>query len=121
MISYLPLHKTLLEKHITLDKLAADINYSGLRRKLNSGTYLSLKTVDMICDYLQCDITDIVEFKPGEMKKVDYVVGYIVDWPKVFDLLQINKMSFRDASVKLGHTPSYLNNLSVSKKHQVRL
>ena len=116
MISYSPLQKTLLEKQITLDKLAADINYSGLRRKLNSGTYLSLKTIDMICSYLNCEIADVVEFKPGEMKKVDYTVGYTVDWPKVFDLLQIKNMTFKDASIKLGHSQSYLHNLSISKR-----
>lgn len=124
MISYTPLHETLKNRGMTLDKLASLIEYPGLRRKLNSGTYLSLKTIDAMCFILQCGIKDLIEYKTGDMKKVNYVVGYEVDWAKVFDLLQSYRdekgftrpLTFRKASVLMGHSPSYLNNISLSRR-----
>lgn len=121
MISYTPLIKTLKENNITLDKLASDIAYPGLRRKLNSGTYLSLKTVDSICKRLKCSIEDVVVYREGEMKKIEYTVGYEVDWGLVFDLIQKKRttkkeITLSEASVMMGKTKSYLNNASLSRR-----
>lgn len=122
MICYLPLKETLKNRGMTLDQLADAIEYPGLRGKLNSGTYLTLKTVDTICRELKCSVSDVVEYKEGEMKPISYIKGYTIDWGKVFDLVSAKKtpagkkMSFRLASKAMGHSKSYLHNLSHAKR-----
>ena len=69
MISYKPLWKTLIDK----DKKKVDLTReAGISSKTindmahNDGNmYVSLKTLDRICEYLDCQIEDIVEYVPA--------------------------------------------------------
>lgn len=64
MISYRPFWDTLTEKNITTYKL---INYYGVSSSLidrlrNDGD-VKMSSVNKLCNILECEITDIVEFE----------------------------------------------------------
>lgn len=62
MISYEPLFRTMKEKGITSYKLAKMgfpiSNYHAIRRGKNISTH----TIDALCDILDCDVADVMEF-----------------------------------------------------------
>ena len=63
MISYEPLFRTMKEKGITSYKLAKMgfpiSNYHAIRRGKNISTH----TIDALCDILDCDVSDVMEFR----------------------------------------------------------
>ena len=68
MISYEPFFRTLREKGISSYKLAKMgfpmSNYHAIRR----GKHISTQTLDALCNILNCEVSDIIEFQrePGE-------------------------------------------------------
>lgn len=68
MISYAPLWKTLEEKGITQYQLIHDFNFStGALDALRKNKSITLNTLHDICNMINCDISDVVEF----VKKTD--------------------------------------------------
>lgn len=67
MVSYKPLMKTLIDKDIKKKML---IDNKILSRstlfKIGKGEYVSLEIVDRLCDYLECEISNIVEHVKGD-------------------------------------------------------
>ena len=62
MISYKPLLKTLIDKDKKLQDIRRDLKLSpNILAKFNKSEYVSLKTIDEICNYLDCDISDVIE------------------------------------------------------------
>ena len=63
MISYEPLFRTMKEKGITsyqLAKMGCPIsNYHALRRGKNVSTH----TIDTLCAILDCNVSDVMEFR----------------------------------------------------------
>ena len=63
MISYEPLFRTMKEKGISsyqLGKLGFSMtNYHAMRR----GKYVSTHTIDTLCDILNCNVADVMEFR----------------------------------------------------------
>ena len=63
MISYEPFFRTLQEKGITSYKLAKMgfpmSNYHAIRR----GKHISTQTLDVICNILDCEVSDVIEFR----------------------------------------------------------
>ncbi len=63
MISFEPLFRTMKERGITsykLSKMGFPIsNYHAIRRGKNVSTH----TIDALCTILDCDISDVMEFK----------------------------------------------------------
>ena len=63
MISYEPLFQTMKEKGISsyqLGKMGFPMsNYHALKRGKNVSTH----TIDVLCDLLDCNVSDIMEFK----------------------------------------------------------
>lgn len=66
MISYAPLFRTMREKDITsyrLAKMGFPIsNYHALRRGKNVSTH----TIDMLCELLDCGVSDVMEYVRDE-------------------------------------------------------
>ena len=63
MISYAPFWKTLEEKGVTQYQLIHEYNFStGTLDTLRKNNSITLNTLHDICDMLDCDITDVVEF-----------------------------------------------------------
>nr|WP_125141010.1 helix-turn-helix domain-containing protein [Clostridium transplantifaecale] len=62
MISYAPLFRTMKEKNITayqLNKMGfSNTTYHSIKR----GNGITMKTLNTLCDLLDCDITDVVEY-----------------------------------------------------------
>ena len=62
MISYKPLFKLLLEREMTKTQLREAVGFSSATlAKMSKGKYISLKTIENICKYLDCKIEDVIE------------------------------------------------------------
>ena len=63
MISYAPLWDTMEKKHATTYTLQVkgEISSSTIRR-LKAGESVSTNTLDALCQILQCDLPDIIEY-----------------------------------------------------------
>ena len=63
-ITYKPLRHILIDRNLEMkdlrDKNAADLNSSTITR-LNKDEYISLKSIEDICRFLNCRIEDVVE------------------------------------------------------------
>lgn len=65
MISYKPFLKLLIDRDMKkVDVLKAGVISKGTLNKMNGNEYISLEVIDKLCNYLKCDITDIVQFIP---------------------------------------------------------
>ena len=61
MISYEKLWKTMKEKNISQYKLINEYRISaGQLSRLRANSHVSTHTLDLLCDILDCDISDIV-------------------------------------------------------------
>ena len=69
MISYEPFFRTLKEKGITsyrLAKMGFPIsNYHAIRR----GKHISTQTLDALCDILDCNVSDVIEYRRESIEK----------------------------------------------------
>lgn len=67
MFSYKPLLKLLIDKNLKLVDLRRDLSISGATlAKINKNEYISMETLDKICDYLDCEIQDVVQHVKGK-------------------------------------------------------
>lgn len=63
MISYAPFWKTLEQKGISQYQLIHEYNFStGTLDTLRKNNSITLNTLHDICEMLDCDISDVVEF-----------------------------------------------------------
>ena len=64
MISYDPLWHTLKLKGISTYKLRKDYNFSkGTLDRLKQGKNITMDTLDVLCDILDCPVSDIIEYR----------------------------------------------------------
>ena len=63
MFSYKPLLRLLVEKEITKTQLreATGISMNTLA-KISKNEYISMSTLDSICQFLHCKVEDVIEF-----------------------------------------------------------
>ncbi|MBM7600478.1 DNA (cytosine-5)-methyltransferase 1 [Virgibacillus halotolerans] len=62
MISYKPLHHTLLNKDLKVTNVCKDLKLSSATRtKLNKNESVSLSTIEKLCSHLEVPIEDVVE------------------------------------------------------------
>ena len=67
MISYKPLWKTLVEKEMKKTDLLDVVGISrGTLTKLSKNEPVSVKIIDRICDKLEIEVTDVVEYVKSE-------------------------------------------------------
>lgn len=63
MITFEPLWETLKEKNISTYKLIYEYNLSrGMLDNLKHNRSITLKTLNDLCELLDCDITDIIKY-----------------------------------------------------------
>lgn len=63
MISYSPLWKTLIDKKIKKSDFRIACNISKQTyADMNKDKFVSLKTINKICKFLNCDIKDVIEY-----------------------------------------------------------
>ncbi len=64
MISYEPFWKTLKKKNITQYQLINTYGISaGQLSRMRANNHISTHTIDNLCDILECEISDIAEYK----------------------------------------------------------
>ncbi len=69
-ISYNGLWKILIDKNMYKKDLAAELNISSATMaKMGKGETVSLEVLQKICEYLNCDIGDIVSFTNNHGKE----------------------------------------------------
>ena len=67
MISYKPLWKTLVEKEMKKTDLLDVVGISrGTLTKLSKNEPVSVKIIDRICEKLEIEVTDVVEYMKSE-------------------------------------------------------
>lgn len=67
MISYAPLWETMKSKKATTYTLRTKGGISGSTLlRLQEGESVSTNTLDALCKLLDCAVSDIVEYSPGE-------------------------------------------------------
>lgn len=63
MISYEPLYETLFKKNITEYNLIYKQGFSAnTLYRIKKGKHISTKTLDALCDALDCEVSDIIKF-----------------------------------------------------------
>lgn len=61
-ISYAPLWKTMKKKNVSQYNLIQDYGFStGQLHRLRKNMYVSTHTIEVLCNILDCNVTDIVE------------------------------------------------------------
>ncbi len=64
MISYQPFYQTLIKKNITEYHLIYKEGVSAnILHRIRHGKNITLKTLDTLCFILDCDISDIIEYR----------------------------------------------------------
>ncbi len=64
MISYEPLWHTLKEKNISQYQLIKQYGFSsGQLSRLRANQYISTHTVEVLCEILDCNVQDVMEYK----------------------------------------------------------
>jgi len=67
-ISYNGLWKLLIDKNLQRKNLIEDISVSSSTlAKMTKGEPVSMTVLEKVCEYLECDIGDIVSFKKDDM------------------------------------------------------
>lgn len=62
MFSYKPLLKLLIDKDLKLVDLRRKLNISSATiAKINKNDYISMETLDKICDFLDCEVGDVIQ------------------------------------------------------------
>lgn len=65
MISYEPFWNTLREKNISQYQLIKQYGISsGQLSRIRANQYISTHTVDVLCSILECNVEDIMVYKP---------------------------------------------------------
>lgn len=66
-ISYNGLWKILIDKNMYRKDLAAELNISSATMaKMGKGESVSIEVLERICEYLECNIGDIMSFERGD-------------------------------------------------------
>lgn len=68
MISYAPLHKTMQQRKATTYTLQTHGVSSSSIRRIKSGDSISTNTIDILCEILNCSVTDVIEYLPNQKK-----------------------------------------------------
>ncbi|WP_160692588.1 helix-turn-helix transcriptional regulator [Clostridium sp. C2-6-12] len=65
--SFKPLWKVLVDKDMNKEDLRVAIKTSSATMtKMSKNEYVSMKILNDICTYLNCSISDVIEFVPDE-------------------------------------------------------
>ena len=65
--SFKPLWKVLIDKDMNKEDLRIAIKTSSATMtKMSKNEYVSMKILNDICTYLNCNISDVIEFVPNE-------------------------------------------------------
>ena len=111
MINYQPLAMSMKKKGISFAELKriTGRNDGALKNAFCNGVYIKTSTLEVICDSLNCDINDVIEYKPGDQKGLGKIKDPSVNWPLVEIKLKEKRYSLTSASIKiLGKSPNYL-------------
>lgn len=65
MISYDPLWMTLIKQKRKKQDLYNIVSSSTVARMGKDNQAISVDTIDKLCSFLGCDITDVIEYRPN--------------------------------------------------------
>ena len=63
MFSYTPLFTLLVQKDMTKTQLREAIGI-GTLAKMSKGEYVAMEVLDKVCNYLECNIEDVIKHQP---------------------------------------------------------
>lgn len=69
-VSYKKLFHLLIEKDMTTAQLQQRAGFSAnIITRMKRNAYLSLDTIESICDVMECGVDDILEFMPDKVEE----------------------------------------------------
>ena len=73
VITYAPLRKLMLERDISYRQLRAelDIHSTYTTRMKNDAGFVSLQTIDMLCEYFDVPVSEIIEYYSAYQEESD--------------------------------------------------
>lgn len=75
MISYEPMFKTMKEKGITSYKLEQMGFPRSTFYSIRRGNSISTNTLDVLCEYLECDVSGIIKhISANEVKRLEGII-----------------------------------------------
>ncbi len=64
MVSYKKFQKKLIDEDVSKSKIKSDLKLSSATMaKLNSNKYVAMSVIEKICQYFDCNIEEVIEFK----------------------------------------------------------
>ncbi|AAK79912.1 DNA-binding Xre family transcriptional regulator [Clostridium acetobutylicum] len=64
MISYKPFFKTLIDKDLEKkDLVNSKVISKSTMTRINNGDFVALQIIDKLCEHLECNVSDIIEYK----------------------------------------------------------
>lgn len=64
---YKPFFKTLIDKEVTREQIKKELRLSpATMAKLGKGENVSMSVLDKLCEYLNCEIEDIIKHRKNE-------------------------------------------------------
>lgn len=99
MFSYKPLADTLKEKAISLKDVASEVNISEsiLRSKMNNNEYISMKSLDKICNVLEVPVDKVIKWQKGVQNTSE---RFSVNWDFIDSKLKEQSISLSELSVR---------------------
>jgi DNA-binding Xre family transcriptional regulator len=113
MISYKPLERLLRDRGISLQELSDKLGFS--RQALYVGLNVSetrTNFVERICNALNCDIQDVIEYSEEEVS-LDKVE---VDWDKLTDKAKMSGYNFVSLAEELGYSRCFFLTAKCKKR-----
>ncbi len=66
MFSYKPFKKTLIDRNLApIDLVKNNIITLPTLSQINKGKFVSMRTIDSICQFLNCKVEDVIEHTPS--------------------------------------------------------
>jgi DNA-binding Xre family transcriptional regulator len=111
MISYRPLERLLRDKGETVYYLEKKCGISNLSMIINGKTFPKTDIIEKVCNALNCDIQDVIEYSEEEVS-LDKVE---VDWDKLTDKAKMSGYNLISLAEELG-----LNRRAIQNAKQAR-
>lgn len=71
-VSYKKLFHLMIEREITAPQLQKDCGFSGnILTRLRRNGYVSLESIETLCNVLNCKVDDILEFVPEKTSNME--------------------------------------------------
>jgi len=89
MNSYMPFWNTLEQKNISTYKLMKEALIAPTTiQRMRRNESISARSIDEICQYLDCQITDVIEIIPDGTEVPEDIMEYIKNGATIYEIIK---------------------------------